>query len=262
VILGPEGKYFYFLFSNYQGPLDQQGVGVARSAVADLGQPGTVYKYYQGRWDEPGLGGRVTAIFRTPTGWAGPNVDAPWGPSVHWNYYLNSYVVLLNRTVGQLWEQEGIYVAFSKDLINWTRPMKILETNEYYPQILGLGPEGTDKWGGQVVRLYVGGISEYIIEFNLETAYTAPSQLPTLIAPLGLRSNETAASQPPPETSTTSDEAAAAPTDPEAVALEDVREPAGPDLEAVSPDDEGAPLPVGEDVDDAQPGAPEALPDI
>src|SRR5688572_27704249 len=32
--------YFYFLFSNYAGPIDQQGVAVARSAFKDRGQPG------------------------------------------------------------------------------------------------------------------------------------------------------------------------------------------------------------------------------
>ena len=262
VILGPEGKYFYFLFSNYKGPIEQQGVGIARSAVADRGQPGTVQKYYQGGWNEPGLGGKVTAIFRTPTGWPGPNVDAPWGPSVHWNHYLNSYVVLLNRTLGPLWEQEGIYISFSKDLINWTRPVKILETNEYYPQILGLGPEGTDRWGGQVVRLYVGGISEYIIAFNLEEEATAPSQIPSLIVPPGLREQETALSRPPPQGLAASQETIAAATDPEAAAVDGSNQADAPDLEPVPPGDEGAPLLVGEDIEHAEPGPPEGIPDI
>ena len=26
VLLGPEGQYFYFLFSNYAGPLEEQGI--------------------------------------------------------------------------------------------------------------------------------------------------------------------------------------------------------------------------------------------
>jgi len=36
---------------------------------------------------------------------------------------------------------------------------------EFYPQVLGLGPERTDRRAGQTVRLYVGGIFEFLIEF-------------------------------------------------------------------------------------------------
>jgi hypothetical protein len=166
VILGPEGKYFFFMFSNYIGPAKEVGIGMARSSVQDRGQPGTLSKLYQGSWTEPGIGGLSTAIFKSTTGWSGPVVDAYWGPSIHWNEYLKVYVVLMNRTYGTIWEQEGIYIAFSSDLTAWTAPLKILETSSFYPQIVGLGANGTDTLGGQEMRIFVHGVSNFVLSFE------------------------------------------------------------------------------------------------
>lgn len=170
VIVDPENQYFYFLFSNYGGPVQEQGVAIARSAFTDRGQPGTVFKYYNGFWEEPGLGGRVTPLFATTTGWKGPEVESFWGPSVHWNSYLEGYVMLLNRTVGTDWTQEGVYITFSRDLLTWTEPQKILETSGWYPQVIGLGPGETDARAGRIARLYVGGTSVFAIEFEKQGA--------------------------------------------------------------------------------------------
>lgn len=187
VILGPSGRNLYFLFSNYQGSAGEQGIAVARSALSDRGQPGTVWKYYQGRWGEPGLGGRGTAVIPSASGWAESSLlDAFWGPSVHWNSYLNSYVALLNRAGGSFWAQEGVYITFSLNLVDWTLPQKILDTNELYPQVLGLGEFETDTLAGQWARVYVGGISEHVIEFSLE-APSGSREIPRLEAPAGLR---------------------------------------------------------------------------
>ena len=168
VVVGPNGQYFYFVFSNYAGPLDEQGVTVARSAFADRGQPGSAVKYYRGAWTEPGVGGRATAIMPSSTGWKGPRVESYWGPSVHWNTFLNVYVALLNHTDGEGWVQEGVYVSFSHDLLNWTAPTKILNSNDWYPQVLGLEENGTDSLAASSMRLYVGGISTMTIEFAWE----------------------------------------------------------------------------------------------
>jgi hypothetical protein len=167
VLLGPNGRFFYFLFSNYAGPIEQQGVAVARSLAIDRGQPGTVLKFHGDAWSQPGLGGEVTPVFGTDTGWRGPYVDALWGPSLHWNTYLGSYVVLLNRTAGEQWAQEGIYISFSQNLTSWTLPQKLLESNDWYPQVLGLGEGETDSRAGQFVRIFVGGVSTYMLEFKL-----------------------------------------------------------------------------------------------
>jgi hypothetical protein len=167
VIVGPNNLFFYFLFSNYAGPLEEQGIAVARGLVADKGRPETVFKFYNGSWTEPAMGGRATALFPSSTGWKGPFVEAFWGPSVHWNSYLQSYVALLNHTEGENWMQEGIYITFSQDLLKWTAPRKILETNDWYPQVVGLGPGETDSLAGQQARVFVAGVSNYVLQFRL-----------------------------------------------------------------------------------------------
>lgn len=172
VLLDRAGQYFYFYFSNYSGPLSDQGIAVARMAIADRSKPiGKVWKYYQGGWYEPGLRGRVTPILRASTSWSREDANAFWGPSLHWNTYLQQFVMLMNRTCCQPgWPQEGVYVAFNSDLSfpgNWTEPAKILEGERarWYPQVIGGRPSGSDREAGQTARFYMGGESEYEIVF-------------------------------------------------------------------------------------------------
>ena len=169
VVVGPASQHFYFIFSNYAGPREEQGIAVARSTYADRGQAGTVTKYYGGAWDEPGIGGKATALLRSSTGWKGPHVESFWGPSVHWNAYLGLYVAVLNHTDGQYWAQEGVYLSFSHDLVSWTKPLKMLNSNDWYPQVIGLTPHGTDSLAAHSMRLYVGGVSTYELEFEYDT---------------------------------------------------------------------------------------------
>ncbi|MBI5381765.1 MAG: hypothetical protein HZA31_07690 [Opitutae bacterium] len=180
VILDRERKYFYFFFGNYGGPAENQGVAVARMAFEDRFVPvDRVQKYYAGEWNEPGLGGRLTPIFTVRRPWQSKAPDALWGPSVHWNTYLNSYVMLLNHARGQPgWSQAGIFISFATDLTQpetWKEPTQILDNSDFpgwyyfYPQVMGLGEGETDTLAGQNARLYVGGISRWEIEFSLNT---------------------------------------------------------------------------------------------
>ena len=170
VVLDSKGGYFYFFFGNYGGPPATQGVSVARMSFEDRRNPvGKVWKYDGVGWASPGLRGPVTAVLRANVSWSSPYTDSYWGPSVHWNTHLRRYVMLLNRACcSPGWPQEGIYLAFSSDLsrpYEWTTPQKILEVNRWYPQVLGLGPDGTDKLAGRTGRLFVGGQSEWEIVF-------------------------------------------------------------------------------------------------
>ncbi len=166
VILDVERQYFYFLYSNYGGPIQEQGIGIARSSLADAGQPGTVYRWDGLGWDQPGISGYTYPIVPADTSWAGPEVDAFWGPSVHWNSYLNRYVMLINRSGGLEWAQEGVYLSFSTDLMTWTIPHKLFNTNAWYPQVVGAQPGESDTLAGQYARLYLSGISVYGLEFT------------------------------------------------------------------------------------------------
>lgn len=172
VVLDPQQQYFYFLFTNYAGPLAEQGVAVARSAFADRGQPGTLFKYFAGAWDEPGLGGRVTPIFPTTTGWHAPHVEAFWGPSVHWNVDLQLYVVLLNRVEGTDWQQRGRVPGREWRSGALERTQKLLDSEGWYPQVMGPLPGGTHRVAGSVARLFIHGTSQLILEWGSTAAAT------------------------------------------------------------------------------------------
>jgi len=181
VILDGEKEYFYFFISTY-GDLSEQGVAVARMAYADRDAPvGKVWKWHDGGWREPGVGGRLTPIFGIVKDWHAKDANAFWGPSIHWNTYLETYVILLNRTMDSNWKQEGIYVTYNPDLsdpTDWTPPAKILDRADllsrlrrhsaWYPQVIGVEKGETDKRAGRLARLYVMGESYWEIEFRKE----------------------------------------------------------------------------------------------
>jgi hypothetical protein len=192
VVLDQARQYFYFLFGNYSGPLEHQGVAIARMRFEDRANPvGAVYKYYGGAWNEGGIGGFVTPIFPAAVSWESTNTDALWGPSVHWNKRLNSYIAVLNRSCCKSgWPQEGIYLSMSRDLSDpqsWSKPVKILDASAigfspgYYPQVVGTGADGTDTTAGRAARLFIKGVSNWEIVFL--TADEAAAQ--RLLPPVG-----------------------------------------------------------------------------
>jgi hypothetical protein len=180
VILDRDKNYFYFFFGVYGGPLEGQGVGVARMPfAARYSQNASVMKWYNGGWTEPGLNGRITPVFPAKVAWQQPDTDAFWGPAVHWNTHLDQYVMLLNRsccTPG--FPQKGIYASFGtadlSDPSKWSKPKKILDDSGWYPQVMGLGPDGTDRRAGRVARLYISGHSRWEIVFEKPEETPAP----------------------------------------------------------------------------------------
>lgn len=76
VILDRDRRYFYFLFDNYSGPPEHQGVAMARMPFENRADPvGFVSKYYVGAWTEPGIGGLVTPIFPVSVSWERSNTE-------------------------------------------------------------------------------------------------------------------------------------------------------------------------------------------
>ena len=45
-------------------------------------------------------------------------------------------------------------------------PEKIISGGRWYPQVLGLGGDGTDKLSGATARLFMSGRSEWAISFT------------------------------------------------------------------------------------------------
>ena len=182
-VLDRESKDLYFFFSQYASRESAQGVSVARMAWADRDQPvGRAAVWWRGSIWLPARRMRLEddsvqfsypagmPIYRAQDGWHEDQiVDAFWGPSVHWNTYLEQYVMLLNHASDAEWRQEGIYVAFSPTLSDpsaWSTPQRLLVGGSWYPQVIGLEPGiGTDKIAGERARLFISGRSHYFIEF-------------------------------------------------------------------------------------------------
>jgi hypothetical protein len=181
VIFDLASRCFYFFFGSYAADVPEQGVAVARLAYADRDRPvGQVWKWHHGRWQEPGLGGHLTPIFPVGQDWHRRDVDAFWGPSVHWNTHLEEYVILFNRAQDAYWTQEGIYVSFHGDPgdpAGWSPPRKILDREEivrdpatphgWYPQVMGIdkAQRETDKQAGRAARLFLHGHSRWEVLF-------------------------------------------------------------------------------------------------
>jgi len=169
VALDSKAECLYFFYGNYAGEAKEQGVAVARMAWKERDAPiGKVLKWHEGCFKEPGLGGRLTPTFPVTTAWEHADCEAYWGPSVHWNTHLKQYVMLLNRARGKGWVQEGIYISYSARLDDpgsWSKPQKLRDGGRWYPYVVGLEGQGTDKVAGKKARFFMGKTSEFEIEF-------------------------------------------------------------------------------------------------
>ena len=173
VLLDSNRQHFYFYFGNYGGDESSQGIAVGRLAFEDRFSPsGRARKYYNGSWNQPGLGGHVTPMLPATVSWNRENTDAFWGPSLHWNYHLGQYVMLLTRSCCEPgWPTEGTYISFNPDLSDvngWSTPQKILDAPEawWYPQVIGLDAGASDREAGQAARLYISGTSNWELIFS------------------------------------------------------------------------------------------------
>ena len=197
VVLDPGRTFAYIYYSQYAEAADAVGVSVGRLAWADRDQPsGRVDIWSNGVWlppsaaepaepaepaadVEPAIAAEpawafplATPFLRAANRWddARAGVDVFWGPSIHWNTALQTYVMLLNKAVSNEWEQGGVYVSFNDRLdapTAWTTPALIARGGHWYPQVIGLDPTvGTDSIASGVARFFMSGKSEHLIVFG------------------------------------------------------------------------------------------------
>lgn len=173
---------YYIFFTNYSPEFRQQGIGLARLAFRDRDAPaGRVRIWYDGRFSEPGLGGRATPIFPQTVDVFEKDAQGFWGPAIHWNTHLGLYVMTLNRMQDARFTAEGVYVSVNRRLSDprgWSPPVKIMDREEairadpekphngWYAQIVGTAKGESDKLAGQTARLFLDGISRWEIRFR------------------------------------------------------------------------------------------------
>lgn len=113
-------------------------VAVARAPLVDLmnnafaGRNTQFWKYYDGSWSQPGVGGRAAAL-------------EAYNPSNAWvaisrNDYLNQLVLVTSQ-----WSDDGgdLYYSTSPDGINWAprQPLAVSPGEQMYPSIIGTGAD-------------------------------------------------------------------------------------------------------------------------
>jgi len=206
------GEYLYVFYGEYGYPgiydgktydpikeWEGQCISVARIPVKELDNPAAKALRWDGSnftvpWDGAG---KPIAVFGIPLDEeGGPSSSATakyhWGPSVSWNNYLQSWVLLMARAERPKWGGSSIYISFNphKDLgegsnsQDWSKPELLLDKPGdviWYPSLQPTSsPEDimnkhTCLNMGRKARLYYkhfpknsGGdryLSEYEIEF-------------------------------------------------------------------------------------------------
>jgi hypothetical protein len=175
-------SHLYLAFTSYVADETAQGIAMARLPIDTHGTSGKPELWCEAGWRPPGTC-LPRPLFRPLRGWRHADPDAFWGPAVHFNRGLHSYVMLLNHTAGGKGDliQEGIYLSFNTDLTNpqgWSPPLQLVRGGAWYPQVIGLEPGDGDTQAAGRARFFMAGFSAWEIEFS------EPRQPPSAPRPL------------------------------------------------------------------------------
>lgn len=136
------GGYYYLYFSD----VEDYSIGVARSVLSSNAYPGSFYKYYNGQWNSPGVGGNSSKLV---------NIS---GAQIYLHTPSQSIVSIGNTN--PYWN-EGFMMSVSDDGINWQYfadpiftpdPITNLDDVEY-PSFLG--PTGGYDIGSKFKFFYM-----------------------------------------------------------------------------------------------------------
>jgi len=147
--LDRSGKWLYVYYTDHSR-VSTAGVSIAMArASTDITENSAIrfFKYHQGVFSEPGLGGAETPIILLSTG----STTEALLPHVVFVRALNRYVMTLSvnnwsdyRTAQGL-TNSGVYVAFSRDGVAWSTPALLLR--EYTVPL----PGKPFCWGATIV---------------------------------------------------------------------------------------------------------------
>lgn len=154
LIASPDGNYLYLLYTvfTYDDPSTTSdychgNLALARAELDENGVPGPFYKYYNGSFSEPGVGGHETWIMsKTDTVYATDNSQR----TVMWNTYLEKYVMVSADRIHHL------NISYSDDLIHWTMPERFLQEEDGIPILYAnlVSFDSDDQSGGKNVWIY------------------------------------------------------------------------------------------------------------
>jgi hypothetical protein len=170
--LDADSRDVYLYFSQYSREASVQGIAVARLAWSDRDEPGGKASIWRdGAWiPDAQLSGTPLVRATQPFHDRASINDVFWGPSIHWNTYLEAYVMLMNRAKDDRFGQDGVYISYSRTLSDpaqWSTPVKVLSGGSWYPQVIGTeSGMGSDRLAGKHARFFMTGRSDRFIEFE------------------------------------------------------------------------------------------------
>jgi hypothetical protein len=156
-----KGDYFYVYFSDYLASGRHNNLAVARAKVQDVVKAasesnGVVpwFKFYEGTWSEPGLGGRSSAL-------ENGNPEIRWF-DVSLNEYLGKYLMAVSaRNLNN--NNINLYLVESTDGLVWDnrKPIAGEPGESFYTTIVSTGSES--RISGQQFYIYYtfSGIGEF-----------------------------------------------------------------------------------------------------
>ena len=204
------GEYLYVFYSEYGYPgtydsndynpkLEWSGqcISIARIRIEELDAPAEKAKRWDGNsYSIPfdGVGKPVAALQIPLEEGGGPTSSASakyyWGPSVSWNTYLQSWVMLMARAEAPKWTGSAIFISFNnhKDLgegqnsQDWSEPELLLDKKGdilWYPSLQptntpeDIREKNTCLQMGKRARLYYkhfpkGKMDNYLSEYEIE----------------------------------------------------------------------------------------------
>ncbi len=152
VVASRNGRYLYTYYSDISN-IKKRGLGisVARAEVSKKAPlPGNWYKYYRGKFSQPGLAGKDSLILgpKDITGIKNTNDASLFQPVVVYSKTLDRYIMIFCVS---LWsenmhadkaDKSGLYISFSNDALHWSTPTMLVRdfTLAHYQKSLSWEP--------------------------------------------------------------------------------------------------------------------------
>ena len=173
IVVAPDG-YFYVFFNEHSLAGQYVGISVARAPISEVvaaarnGELSQWMKYYNGSWNQVGMGGLGSRVVNPlPYTWI------TWCDAA-WNRYLNKFVMICSIS---MYDSKGVFTgdtalayASSADGIQWD-PMTVLTLypenpvrERFYPSIIGLEDGKNLKLTGK--KFYVYYTNSYLGAWN------------------------------------------------------------------------------------------------